>query len=120
LSDAAPEAPSRIFVKFYVDAVRSGLVADMGDRRFRTLMVLASYMDADGACFPLQKTVAEALGVTEETANRRIAELARYEWNGRRIIEVARVRSNGDWPRTKYRILPAAGVGIFRNQGEST
>lgn len=102
-------------MKFYVDVVRSGLVADMGDRRFRTLMVLASFMDENGECYPLQKTVADALGVSEETANRRIAELAQYRWKGQKIIEVSRMRTGSGWARTKYRILPAAGVEMFRH-----
>ncbi|MDT2248775.1 hypothetical protein P7H16_20245 [Paenibacillus larvae] len=38
------QTETRIFIKFYVEAVRSGMVADIGPERLQTLIVLASYM----------------------------------------------------------------------------
>lgn len=51
-----------------VDAIKSGLVADMGPERWQTLCVLAAYANAEGECWPKQETVAQALGATREEA----------------------------------------------------
>ena len=101
-----------MFVKFDVDAVRSGLVADMGAERLQTLLVLATYMDADGRCYPNQRTIAERLGVSRETANRRIAKLIRYRWRDQPVVTAEKVR-NGAWENTVYTVKEASGLTIF-------
>ena len=42
------EWADRIFVKLYVAARTSGLLAEISDRDWKTLCTLATYMDADG------------------------------------------------------------------------
>ncbi|ALS26958.1 helix-turn-helix domain-containing protein [Paenibacillus sp. 32O-W] len=98
----------RIYVKFYVDAVRSGLVADMGAERFQTLAVIASYMDANGRCFPSQETIAAALGIRRENANKRVKSLLAYKWRGRPVVTAERRRG-----RTEYTIDTEICFGMF-------
>lgn len=44
---------TRIFVKMYVDAVHSGLLADIGDENWRTLCVIAAFSRETDRCnFP--------------------------------------------------------------------
>lgn len=69
---------TRIFVKMYVSAVRDGLIADMGAKNWTTLCVIASYMDAQGNCYPTQEMIANGLGVSRQTANKYINELLAY------------------------------------------
>lgn len=105
-----PQAPD-IFVKFYVDAVRSGMVRDMGAEKLQTLLVLASFMDADGRCYPSQYKIAELLGVARETANRRVSALLKYRWHGEPIVTAVKTRDPTiqTWANTVYTILPASG-----------
>lgn len=105
----------RIFLKFYVDAVRSGMVADIGADRLQTLLVLASYMDADGRCYPTQWAIAEALGVARETANRRVAALLKYRWRGQPLVTAEKKRdpTTQSWANTVYTIHPVSNVAIF-------
>lgn len=114
------ERETRIFVKFYVEAVRSGMIADLGADRLQTLLVLASYMNADGTCYPTQWQIAKDLGITRESANRRVTALAKYRWKGREIIRMKR-RRNPDtksWASTTYQILPISGLSIFNEKGD--
>ncbi|MDQ0174462.1 helix-turn-helix domain-containing protein [Bacillus chungangensis] len=108
------KAETRIFVKMYVDAVHSGLIADMGAERWQTLCVLAAFMDADGNCFPSQELIANRLKVTRETANRRIRALCDYRWNGSPLVEKVRARQKGGiWENARYTIKPISNLGIF-------
>ena len=106
---------TRIFVKFYVEAVRSGMIADLGPERLQTLLVLASFMNADGTCYPTQWQIAKSLGVSRETAGRRIKALSDYRWNGKPLILRERKRRPGamSWDHTVYKILPYSGLSIF-------
>ena len=55
---ATGQTESRMFVKMYFAARNSGLLDDIGDRRWRTLCCLATYMDENGRCWPSQETIA--------------------------------------------------------------
>lgn len=107
-----------IFVRLYVDAIHSGMVADMGAERWQTLCVLAAYMDEKGECFPSQDLIAHRIGVSRAAANRRIRNLRDYRWNGQPIIEMRKVRDQerNVWANTVYRLRPNSGLSIF---GES-
>ncbi|MMZ45539.1 hypothetical protein D1872_71410 [compost metagenome] len=106
---------TRIFVKFYVEAVRSGMIADLGPERLQTLIVLASYMGADGTCYPTQWQIANSLGIKRESAGRRVAALAEYRWKGQPLILRERKRhpESKIWENTTYKILPISGLRIF-------
>lgn len=111
---------TRIFVKFYVEAVRSGMIADLGPERLQTLLVLASFMNADGTCYPTQWQIAKSLGVSRETANKRVASLADYRWRGQPLVLRERIRNpeTKRWENTFYKIMPISGLSIFANKEE--
>ena len=101
------KSETKIFVKMYVDAVKQGLIADMGDSNWRTLCVIASFMDEKGNCWPTQSQIAKGLGVSRQAASRRIRKLADYRWQGRPLIETVKVRTDkGTWDNTRYTVLP--------------
>ncbi len=106
---------TRIFVKMYVDAVRSGLIADMGPERWQTLCVLASFMDANGECYPTQNKIAEALDIRRETANRRIKSLCEYRWQGRPLVVKKQSRDfqKQSFDNVRYTIMPISQLAIF-------
>lgn len=110
---------TRIFVKMYVDAVKHGLIADMGDENWRTLCVIASFMDENGDCYPTQAQIAKGLGVTRQTAARRIKRLLDYRWHGRAVITSVRTRNKqGRWENTRYTVLPISQLRIFDAEPE--
>lgn len=119
LSVTSGKSETRIFVKMYVDAVKHGLIADMGADNWQTLCVISSFMDEKGECYPSQDQIAKALGVRRETANRRIKKLVDYRWQGRRLIETTRSRTpGGTWENTRYTVLPISQLRIFEGEPE--
>ncbi len=117
LTDGKKE--SKIFLKMYVDAVKEGLLADMGDSNWRTLCVIASFMDERGDCYPTQAQIAKGLGVSRQAASRRIRNLLDYRWQGREIIRAVKARTEeGRFENTRYTVLPISQIRIFDAQPE--
>lgn len=111
---------TRIFVKMYVDAVKGGLLADMGDSNWRTLCVISSFMDAEGNCWPTQDQIAKGLGVSRQAASARIRKLLDYQWQGRALITAVKARTDdGKWDNTRYTVLPVSQLRIFDAEPES-
>lgn len=110
----------RMFVKMYFEARDSGLLADIGDRRWRTLCCLATYMDAQGICNPSQVRIAKDLGVQRQRVTERIRELLQYRFQDRPVIRIEKRRlmtANGErWASNVYQILPIASLRIFDKQ----
>src|SRR5690625_5082683 len=104
----------RIFVKMYVDAVRCGLVGDMGPENWTTLCVIASFMDERGECYPTQAQIAKCLGVHRQTANRYIKRLLAYRWQDRPVIQAVNARDEaGRWMNMRYTVLPVSQLTVF-------
>ncbi len=107
---------SDIFVKFHVDAVRSGLLRELDPRLWATLCALATYMDAKGECWPTQEQIAYLLNVKRPTAGKNIRDLAafRLKATGEPVLLARKVRNNnGTFENTVYTILSASGLTIF-------
>lgn len=110
---------TKIFLKMYVDAVKQGLLADMGDANWRTLCVIASFMDEQGNCWPTQSQIAKGLGVSRQAASRRVNNLLEYRWQGREIVRAVKVRTEkGTWDNTRYTVLPISQIRIFGAEPE--
>jgi len=112
----------RTFLKLYVEARSSGLLAAISDRDWKTLCTLATYMNADGYCFPSQAELARALGCSRQMANARIKSLAEFRFQGKPVMLVEREgrSEQGTWARNGYHILPIASLGIFDDEQPST
>lgn len=113
------KSETRIYVKMYVDAVKHGLIADLGDSNWRTLCVIASFMDEQGRCYPTQAQIAKGLGVSRQAASARIRKLLDYRWQGRPLVEAVKVRTDkGTWDNTRYTVLPISQLRIFEAEPE--
>jgi hypothetical protein len=77
-TDKTSESNERVFVRMYVDAIKSGMMADMGIENWQTLCTLAAYMDKDGKCYPSQDLLAANMGITRSAANSRVQRLLEY------------------------------------------
>ncbi|MFL1672137.1 helix-turn-helix domain-containing protein [Paenibacillus dendritiformis] len=103
----------------YVDAAKAGLIADMGAQNWTTLCVIASFMDAQGNCYPTQEQIAEYLGVSRQTANKYVRKLLGYRWNNRPVIRAVKDRdAQGKWENTRYTVLPISQLTIFDAEPE--
>src|SRR5215217_9169299 len=80
----------RTFVKLYVAARESGLLAAISDRDWKTLCTLATYMDGEGYCFPSQAELAKAMGCSRQMANERIRSLAEFRFQERPVLVIVK------------------------------
>ena len=105
----------RIFLKMYVAARTSGLLATISVRNWKTLCVLATYMDADGYCFPSQTELAKALGCSRQMVSERVNALAEFRFNGQPVLLIvdAGHGQRGRFTRNGYRVLPISSLRIF-------
>ena len=109
----------RVFVKLYVAARTSGLLAVVSDRDWKTLCTLATFMDKDGKCYPSQDELARALRINRTTANERIRSLARFRFEGKPVLLVERLAGQrGRFGRNQYTIMPVTHLKIFDRNGE--
>lgn len=117
------EQGNKIFVKFYIEARISGLLAAISNRDWKTLCVLATYMDQDGRCNPSQARLARDLGVSPASAWERVQSLKRFRFKGKAVIIIATKsrKPSGRFVTLNYRILPESGLAIFHfSQEEKT
>jgi helix-turn-helix protein len=116
------ERLERIFLKLYVEARTSGLLAAISDRDWKTLCTVATYMNQDGYCFPSQDELARALGCTRQTANERVQSLAKFRFQGNPVfcIVPSERTSKGTWTRNGYRILPISSLRIYDRPREKS
>ena len=105
----------RLFLKMYVAARTSRLLAAISDRDWKTLCVLATYMDKDGYCFPSQVELAAAMGCSRQMVSERVNSLARFRFHGQPVFLVVKGKhtKGGKWARNGYRVLPIATLEIF-------
>ena len=85
------------------------------DRDWKTLCVMATYMDKDGYCFPSQVELAPALGCSRQMVSERVNSLARFRFHGQPVFLVVKGKhtKGGKWARNGYRVLPIANLEIF-------
>ncbi len=109
----------RVFVKLYVAARTSGLLATISDRDWKTLCVIATFMDKDGHCYPSQELIAKALGIDRSTANQRIASLLAFRFKGQPVLLKTRMRNeDGKFSNCRYTVLPISNLHIFKGSKE--
>ena len=111
------ERVERTFVKLYVEARRSGLLSTISDRDWKTLCTVATYMDADGYCFPSQAELAKAMGCSRQMANERVKSLAAFRFQEQAVLLVVKGERSeqGTWSRNGYRVLPLSNLRIYDN-----
>lgn len=114
------KAETRIFVKMYVDAVKKGLIADIGAERWQTLCVLSSFMNANGECYPTQDQIASALNlsrVSGEQADQSAVRISVARAAVSRKAEGAGPKTRR-WDNARYTIMPISQLAIFDGDTE--
>lgn len=107
----------RTFVKLYVAARESGLLAAISDRDWKTLCTLATYMDGAGSCYPSQAALAKTLGCSRQMANERVRSLAAFRFQGHPVLLMVsgkgKKTADGTWAGNGYRVLPISRMRIY-------
>jgi Helix-turn-helix domain len=117
LSDG--EITNNTYVRVYSSIFTSGLVAKMGSNRFTTLMALASYMDAQGECYPTQMQLADAIGVHKNTINKYVNELLEFEIDGKPLVTRTKVNRGQGKISSYYKIHPLSQLAKFEGNIEN-
>ena len=104
---------NNVYVRVYTSLFTSGLVARMGSNRFTTLMALASYMDAQGECYPTQIQLADAIGVHKNTVNKYINELLDFTIDGKPLVTRTKINRGQGKISSYYKIHPLSQLAKF-------
>jgi len=87
------------FSQIFDDGVRSGIIAQIGEKVLALLAALACFMNKDGKCYPKESTLSVVLGKSKKTISEWIARAKSTEYRGVPVIEVTqeKKRENGRW-----------------------
>jgi hypothetical protein len=108
---------SRVFTRLYQTIRTSGLLAKLPDKEFKTLICLATFVDAYGNCFPSREAVAQGLGISPAAVTERINSLLAFRWQGKPLVSAKKIKGwKGMFETTVYSILPDYSLRIL---GES-
>ena len=106
------ETSTSIYLRVYTSLFQSGIVKDLKPNRFTVLLAIASFMDAEGNCYPTQRQIAEITGMTTPTVNKAINELLDFKVNDNPIITREFVQS-GRFKNSYYTVNPISQIAIF-------
>lgn len=112
---ATGKTDTRLFIKVYFESRDSGLLADIPDDLFKTLIVLGTHMDENGYCFPSQALLAKELGIGRQAVNARIKRLLAYRFNGQPVLGVRKQKNGtkGRFSHNGYTVYPITNIAIF-------
>lgn len=113
LNQATNVVDNSVYLRVYSSMFTSGLVANMGIHNFATLLVIASYMNEKGECYPTQVQLAERLGVHRNSVNKYVNNLLDIRVNGKPVITREIVNQGRGRVSSYYKIQPLSQIAIF-------
>ena len=115
---ATNETTGQVYLRLYVSAFSSGLMAELKPTNSMVLLALCSFMDEDGTCFPTQEQIAERIGVSKPTVNKAINDLLEFKINGKPVLSRELVQT-GRFKNSVYTVNPVSQVAIFEGKIET-
>ncbi len=109
------ETSTSIYLRVYTSLFQSGIVKELKPKNFTVLLAIASFMDAEGNCFPTQRQIADITGLSTPTVNKSISELLDYKVNDTAIISREFVQQ-GQFKNSYYTVNPISQIAIFDGQ----
>ncbi|OPX89924.1 MAG: hypothetical protein A4E53_01338 [Pelotomaculum sp. PtaB.Bin104] len=113
----------QVFLKLHIAARTTGFLADISDRDWKTLCVLATFMDTQGNCYPSQDEIAANLNICRQAANERIKSLLNYRWQGKPVVTMVKYRKDvlsgkkgQRWDNNRYTILPLSNISFGKDE----
>ncbi|WP_186323275.1 helix-turn-helix domain-containing protein [Bacillus nitratireducens] len=113
LNQATNAIDNSVYLRVYSSMFTSGLVANMGIHNFATLLVIASYMNEKGECYPTQVQLAERLGVHKNSVNKYVNNLLAIRVNDKPVITREIVNQGRGRVSSFYKIQPLSQIAIF-------
>lgn len=111
------ETTKDIYLRLYLSAFKSGLVAELKPTNFTVLMTICSFMDENGECYPTQRQIADRCGISKTTVNKAINELLEFRLNDKPLI-LRELVVNGTQKNSVYTVNPISQVAIFKGEVE--
>lgn len=109
------EFNNHIYLRVYTSLFQAGIVRDLKPTNFTVLLAIASFMDAEGNCYPTQRQIAEITGLTPPTVNKAVNELLEFKVNGTPILKRELVQV-GQFKNSYYTVNPLSQIAIFDGQ----
>lgn len=109
------EFSNSIYLRVYTSLFQVGIVKDLKPTNFTVLLAVASFMDAEGNCFPTQRQISEITGLSKTTVNKAINELLQYKVNDNPILKRELVQV-GQFKNSYYTVNPISQIAIFEGQ----
>lgn len=109
------ETTTSIYLRVYTSLFQHGIVKDLKPKNFTVLLAIASYMDAEGNCYPTQRQIANITGITTPTVNKAINELLDYTVNDKPILKREFIQQ-GQFKNSYYTINPISQIAVFDGQ----
>jgi DNA-binding transcriptional regulator YhcF (GntR family) len=109
------EFNNSIYLRVYTSLFQAGIVKDLKAKNFTVLLAIASFMDADGNCYPTQRQIAEITGMSVPTVNKAVNELLEYKVDGKAILKREFVQQ-GQFKNSYYTVNPISQIAIFDGQ----
>lgn len=111
------EFNNEIYLRVYTSLFKAGIVKDLKPNNFTVLLAIASFMDAEGNCYPTQRQIAEITGLSLPTVNKCINEILGYKVHDKPLIERKLVH-HGQFKNSYYTINPISQIAIFDSEIE--
>jgi hypothetical protein len=108
-----------IYLRLYLSAFKSGLVAQLPATDFKVFLAICSYMNEAGECYPSIQQIANLTGISKRTVQRSIKELLDFRFQGKPILTRQLVKEGNQFLRSNYKVNPISQVAIFNGEIES-
>lgn len=106
------ETNTDIYLRLYLSAFKSGLVAELKPTNFTVLLAICSFMNDKGECYPTQEQIAELTGISKPTVNKAVNELVEFKVNGKPLVGRTLIQK-GYHKSSIYTVNPISQVAIF-------
>lgn len=109
------EFNNSIYLRVYTSLFQAGIVKDLKANKFTVLLAIASFMDAEGNCYPTQRQISDITGMSTPTVNKAINDLLEYRVDGKAILKREMVQQ-GQFKNSYYTVNPISQIAIFEGQ----
>lgn len=104
------------FIKCFIEKENNELIGILGESLYATLRAIAGFMDENGKAKIGEDRLAEILKRSQQTISKRIRELKKIKYKGRKVLTVSQKKAAGSkWGHNIYTIDPVAGFQYGNN-----
>jgi predicted transcriptional regulator len=101
-----------ISIRITRDVRSSGLLAFLSPEDLQTLITLLTFVDESGRCELRARTLARALNLSEDQAQRRLRKLCSVRWQGKPLVMRENGRKKGRFLAHRYQVMEIEGLEL--------